>query len=78
MINRFRVVARLDLSRPQEGTVEIDRGSGTLSVRPYRRRRVYTLPLATVAEIVVSRIIKAEVAEKRAARKSRRRGGRGQ
>lgn len=70
MISRFPVVAALDMARAQDGTVTIDRAAGLFGVRPKRGRRVYTLPLATVASIVVSRVIKAEVADQR------RRGGR--
>ena len=71
MTARFRIVGRLDASHPQSGMVIIDRGTGLFSVRPHRRHRTYTLPLATVAEIVVSRIIKAEVAAERMAKKKR-------
>lgn len=74
MIARFPVVSVLDLSRVQDGTVTIDRTAGLFGVRPKRGRRVYTLPLATVASIVVSRVIKAEVAEQR--RTKAPRGGR--
>jgi hypothetical protein len=67
--SRFRVVARLDLaSRASVGTVTIDRGAGLFSVRPLRRRRVYELPLADVAAMVVRSIIAAEVRERRRAR----------
>lgn len=72
MISRFPVVAALDMARAQDGTVTIDRTAGLFGVRPKRGRRVYTLPLATVASIVVSRVIKAEVAEQRRTK----RGGR--
>lgn len=69
---RARVLGRFDLaSRPQEATVTIDRDASLFSV--LRRRRVYTLPLAAVAEIVVRRIIAAEVAEKKRERRARRR-----
>jgi hypothetical protein len=68
MTSRFRVVGKLDTSVPAPGLVLIDRNAGLFSVRPYRRRRLYTLPLSTVAEIVCSRIIKAEIAAKRARR----------
>ncbi len=74
--NHFRVVAVLDRARASEGTVTINRAAGLFSVRPLRRRRVYTLPLAAVAELVVQRMIRLEVLEraraKRAARKGRR------
>jgi hypothetical protein len=69
---RLRVIGRLDLARPQEGTVTIDRDHGLIAVRPLRRRREYVLPLATVAEIVVARVIRAEVADRRAAKRGRR------
>jgi hypothetical protein len=76
--NRFRVVGRLDMaSRPIYGTVVIERATAEADlfhVRPLRRRRVYTLPLSTVAEMVVRAIVVAEVRERRAARKRGRRG----
>ncbi len=61
----IRIVGRLDKSHLQEGTVTIDRSLSLFSVRPLRRRKVYTLPLSVVADIVVSRMVKAEVAEQR-------------
>jgi hypothetical protein len=71
MTARFRTSGAFD--RPgQEATVTIDRAAGLFSVRPLRRRRAYTLPLSTVAEIVVVKILKAEVAAQRAERKARR------
>jgi hypothetical protein len=54
-------------------TVTIDRSAMLFHVRPKRRRKVFTLPLATVAGIVVHRLTLAEVAAKRAAKRSRRR-----
>ena len=72
MTARFRISGRLDTGRLQEGTVSIDRNTMVLTVRPLRRRRGYSLPLGTVAEIIVSKCIKAEVAAKRAAKKLRR------
>lgn len=69
---RFRVVGRLDAaSRVQEGTVTISRTAGTFAVRPLRRRREYLLPLSTVADLVCQRILKAELAERRAARRKK-------
>lgn len=32
-----------------------------ISVRPKGRRRLYTLPLATVAEMIVAKVVKAEL-----------------
>jgi hypothetical protein len=70
---RFRIVGRLDhAARVQAGTVTISRTSGTFAVRPLRRRREYVLPLATVAEMVCQRLIRAELLERRAAKKRRR------
>jgi len=70
----FPVIGRLDMaSRLTRGTVTIDRGAGLFSVRPYRRRRIYTLPLSTVADIVVGRLVQAEARERQA---QRRKGGR--
>jgi hypothetical protein len=65
----FSVVARLDAPALTSGTVTIDRGSGLFRVRPARRRRTYDLPLAAVADMVVARVIRAEVLERRAAKK---------
>lgn len=73
----FRIVGLLDEARPSVATVTVDRAAGLFSVRPLRRRRIYTLPLATVAEIIVQRMIRLETLEraraKREARKGRRR-----
>lgn len=71
--SRFKVFGKFDGTA--EATVTIDRGAGLISVRPLRRRREYTLPLADVAETVMWRIIKAEanakLLAKKAARKAR-------
>lgn len=68
-LSRFRITGRLDMSTPQSGTVTIDRAAGLFSVRPMRRRREYVVPLAAVAEMVVSRIIKAELADQKRGRR---------
>lgn len=72
--SKFRVCVRLDMaSRPTYGTVAVERAgdSDLFHVRPLRRRRVYTLPLSSVAEMVVRSIVMAEVRQKRAARRSK-------
>jgi len=51
--------------------VTISRTAGTFAVRPLRRRREYLLPLSTVADLVCQRILKAELAERRAARRKK-------
>jgi hypothetical protein len=69
---RFRILARLDGTRPQGGTVTVERAADMFAVRPLRRRRVYALPLSVVAQMVVERVIKAEIAAKRAEKRARR------
>lgn len=66
---RFRVLGRLDGTRVLEGTVTITRDSGLISVRPLRRRREYVLPLSAVAEMIVARVVRTEVEERRNARR---------
>lgn len=76
MASHFRIVAKLDgCGRSHvEGTVTIHRGVGLFTVRPLRRRRTYELPLADVADMVVARVIRAEVLERKAARKAKKGG----
>lgn len=70
----FRVVGRLNnAARITSGTVTIHRGAGLFAVRPRFSRRVFELPLSTVADMVVARIIRAEVFAKRL-EKAKRRG----
>jgi len=75
---RFKVMGALDgAGGARAGTVVIDRDSGLVHVRPLRRRRVYTMPLSMVADMICKRIILNEAYEKRAARakkKGKRRG----
>lgn len=72
-VARFRVAGVFDMaSAMQEATVEIDRDVGTLSVRPLRRRKRYTLPLAYVAALVARLCVQAELREKRAAKAAAR------
>lgn len=74
---RFRVIGRLDRAGGvTTGTVTIDRATGILEVRPLRRRRVYQMPLAVVADMVVRTLVVAELRERRAARAKRRKGRR--
>lgn len=73
----FRVVGRLDQAgRITEGTVSIDRGAGLFTVRPLRRHRTYELPLSTVADMVIARILRAEVFAKRIERAKRKKAAR--
>jgi hypothetical protein len=59
-----------------QGTVSIDRGAGTFTVRPHRRHKSYELPLAFVAQIVAERCIKAEVLRKRLEKARAKKAGR--
>lgn len=74
---RARVVGRFDRAFPTEATVVIDKHAGLISVRPFRRRREFVLPLARIAEYVVHTVIRAEVAEKLAGKKRARKVRRG-
>ena len=64
------------IGAPEGVTVEIDRSALIFGVRIKRRKRVFVLPLYTVAGMVVHRIVLAEAAAKRAAKKARRRARR--
>ena len=70
-IARFRIFGRIDGA--SEATVTIDRTTGLLAVRPLRRHRVYELPLSFVAEMVLQRVVKAEIIEKKRQKKLARR-----
>lgn len=73
-VARARVYGQLDgAGGPVAGTVEIDREAGLFTVRPLRRRKTYTLPLATVATMVCQAIVRREVMERRAASKTKKR-----
>jgi len=63
----FRVHGGFDGER--EATVTIDRKLGLFLVRPRRRRRVYSVPLSWLAAFVLEKVVKAEVAAKRKARR---------
>jgi hypothetical protein len=65
-VSRSRVEGSFDKAGgSQVATVEIDRARGLFSVRPLRSRRVYTLPLSTVAEIVCHRVIITDMPAKK-------------
>jgi hypothetical protein len=71
-VARFNVLALLTRSRPEKGTVEVNRDSNTVSVRPHKMHRTYDMQLDDVASFIVRTVIRAEVAEKRAAKKAAR------
>jgi len=73
-VARFPVVAHLDgAGGKKKGTVEIDRDTNMLSVRPYRSHRTYDMPLEMVATMVCQRILTNEVMEKQRAKKAAKR-----
>jgi hypothetical protein len=70
--SKFKVYGRFDGT--SEATVIIDRGPCTIEVRPYRRHKSYILPLSVVADIVMSRCMKANAEAIIRARKEKRKG----
>ena len=78
MARRIRikgVVAKFDgAGGLRTGTVTIDRDALIFSVRPLHRRHPYELPLATVVDMVCDRMVKATLAQKRAAKLAARKG----
>jgi hypothetical protein len=69
---RFKVSGRFDGAPSATVTIVHAGDTGIVSVRPYRRRRDYTLTLEAVAASVIGKVALAEAREKRAAKKSRR------
>lgn len=67
---RFRVCG-VEGDRPATLTVERDRG--LVSVRLYRSRREYVLPLSWVASAVMWKCVRAEAADRAKAKKASRR-----
>jgi hypothetical protein len=67
---RFRLEGRYDGT--QGASVLIDRETNLLTVRPTRRKRVYTLRLEDIAHTVILRCVQAELREKKKAKMARR------
>jgi len=58
---RFRVLARLDGTRPSEGTVTIERTADIFAVRPLRRRRTCMADdLGSVFELMPTAVDEAD------------------
>ncbi len=55
-----------------EATVTIDRSSNLVQVRPKRRRKQYVMRLEDLAETIIWNCIKAELLEKKKAKKARK------
>ncbi len=70
---RLRTLAMMEMaSRPQKATVTIDRETGAVYVRPLRKRRRYFSTVSAIAEWVVRSTIRAELLEKRRAKKAKK------
>jgi hypothetical protein len=64
---RFPVVAHLDgAGGKKNGTVEIDRATNLVQVRPFRSRRTYDMTLEAVATIICRHVLMEESQEKKA------------
>jgi hypothetical protein len=72
---RFKVSGRFDGAPSATVTIVHAGDTGIVEVRPYRRRRAYTLTLEAVAFEVICKVVRAELREKRASRRAARRGG---
>jgi hypothetical protein len=70
-VARFKVVGP-GLDGARSATVEINRETGVVEVRPHRRRYAAAVTLAWVAEAVLWQRAKSLAAEKRAARRKGR------
>jgi hypothetical protein len=61
-VAKFRIKAQKSgqFNGADEATVEIDRGSQTITIRPLRQRTTFILPLADVAESIIWRHVRAD------------------
>jgi hypothetical protein len=55
----FDIDGRVD--NAQGGRLTVDRRLGLVTVRPKGKRRTYVLPLVDVANIIVCKVVKAEL-----------------
>jgi len=69
-VARFKVSGR-NFNGKRDATVEIDRGTNMVRVRPFHFRKTYDLLLEDIAEIVIMRCIKADIAAKKAIRRKK-------
>ena len=69
-IARFSVHGALDSAGgDQKGTVEIDRQTGIMRVRPHGRQKTYDLSLDAVATLVCRSVVMAELRAAHTAKK---------
>lgn len=71
---KFRISGKFDKVQEQVATVLVDKDADLFSVKPLYRRRDFCLPLSVVAEIVVSRVIRAELLEKKKQKALKKKG----
>lgn len=66
-VARFPVVASLDgAGGKKKGTVEIDRETNLVRVRPFRSRRTYDMSMEAIATIICRHVVMVEAQEKKA------------
>jgi len=72
----FPLMTVLDHCKAEKGTLTIDRGTGIVTIRPYRRRRTYELTVDAAATILVRACCQLEARnnQKRRRRRSIKRG----
>lgn len=68
----IEIEGMLGRSFPQKGTIIIDRAARTFTVRPFRSREEFILPLKDLAEYVVFKALQTKALETRVKRKVRR------
>jgi hypothetical protein len=69
-VARFQVSGR-NFNGKKTATVEIDRDTNMVRVRPSHFRQTYDLLLEDIAEIIIYRCIKSDIAAKRNVRRKK-------
>lgn len=73
-VARFRVFGSNMFNGKSEATVEVERESGIVKVRPLRMHKAYELRLADIAKHIIYVNVMAEIREKKALKKMKRKG----
>lgn len=60
----FDITGRFDNASKAKVTIETVGQTVLVKVRPHHARREYIMPLSTLAEILIWKVVKAEVQEK--------------
>ena len=68
----IEIEGMLGRSFPQKGTIIIDRASRTITVKPFRSRDEFVLPLKDIAEYVAFKVLQTKALETRAKRRVRK------